>query len=129
MSATREDIDQELAKLNESGHSIEELAQMSEESDGQQYLDFGDKLDLTLKGIKPTDSEIKIKAISRPIKGQLEGDDEVITVMVTARLDGTSTVNKRDGDGKVIAKTRRHILTPVSVIPVTAEQADQILGL
>lgn len=130
MSATaRQDIDEAIAEIEEGGQSIEDLAAIGEDSEGQQFLDFGDKLDLTQKGIKPTDSEIKIKAISRPIKGQLEEDDATVTLLVTARLDGISTVSKRDGDGKVIAKTRRHVMTPVSVLPVTADQADKLLGL
>lgn len=132
MSATtqdRKDIDEAIEEIEKGGQSIEDLAALGEEDGGQQFLDFGDKLDLTQKGIKPTDSEIKIKAISRPIKGQLEDDDSTVTVLVTARLDGIALVNKRDGDGKVIAKTRRHVLTPVSVLPVTPDQADKLLGL
>lgn len=124
-------IDDEIEKI-EGSHSIEELAAEYEEEDsGQQLLDFGDTLNLTVKGSKPSDSEIKIKAISRPIKGQLgdSNDDEVVQFLVTGRLDEVRMVSKRDGDGKVVAKARRHVITPISVFPVTSDQADQLLGL
>lgn len=133
MSTTdaRADIDAEIEKLQ--GHSIEDMAEgyQDEDESGQQLLDFGDTLNLTIKGSKPSDSEIKIKAISRPIKGQLgdDNDDEVVQFLVTGRLDQVQIVSKRDGDGKVVAKARRHVITPISVFPVTSGQADQLLGL
>lgn len=122
-------IDAEREAL-EAGQSIEDLADGAEDEEGQQLLDFGDHLNLSVKGSKPTDSEIKVKAISRPIKGQLgdAGDDEVVTVLVTARLDQVAIVNKRDGDGRVVSKARRHTLTPISVYPVSQEQAALVLG-
>lgn len=119
-------IDEEKAKLR----SVEDMqADGVEDEEGQQLLDFGDQLNLSVKGKKPTDSEIKIKAISMPIKGQLGdvGDDEVVSLLVTARLDDLHFPKKRDGDGHVIAKKRRHIFTPISVYPVSQEQADALL--
>jgi hypothetical protein len=130
MSAIRADIDEELEKLEANGQSIEELAQL-EDGTGQQFLDFGDKLDLKVGGMKPTESRIKIKAISRIVKGQIGDvdDDEVVTVIVTARNAGTKFDPLRDGGGKAIGKIRTTTLEPISVLPVSAEQADQILGL
>jgi hypothetical protein len=135
-------IDEEKERLDamnngdggEGGQSIEDMAaagEGKEDEDGQTLLDFGDHLNLSVKGKKPTDSEIKIKAISRPIRGQLgdTNDDEVVTLVVTARLDQVSMVTKRDGDGRVANKTRRHTFTPISVVPISAEQADAVLGL
>jgi hypothetical protein len=133
MSYTRDDIDAAIADIEEgdAAQSIEELAAITEDNSGQQFLDFGDTLNLAVKGSKPTDSEIKIKAVSRPIKGQVgdDGDDEVVTLLVTARLDKLEFITKRSGDGGAASKTRRGTYTPISVLPVTAEQADQILGL
>lgn len=135
MSATtdRGEIDAELERLAADGRTIEELGEdPAEDEEGQQLLDFGDQLNLSVKGSKPTDSEIKIKAISRPIKGQLgdsAGDEETVTLLVTARLDQVALVSKRNGDGDVIAKMRRHTFTPISVFPLTAEQANLALGI
>lgn len=133
MSVTSDDraaIDEEYARIG-GGQTIEEMAESPEDEDGQTLLDFGDHVNLSLKGSKPTDSEIKIKAISRPIKGQLgdSNDDEVVTLLVTARLDQIAVVTKRDGDGGVAAKTRRHVFTPISVFPVSQEQANAVLGI
>lgn len=132
----RSAIDDEHAKLaaeTPGGQTLDQMAADEEggENEQLQLLDFGDALNLTVRGRKPTDSEIKIKAISRPIKGQLgdANDDEVVTLLVTARLDGTSFIPKRNGDGDVIAKTRRHTFTPISVFPIDKEQADRALGL
>ena len=116
----------------EEGQTLEQIAAATpEDEEGQQLLNFGDHLNLAVKGSKPTDSEIKIKAISRPIRGQLgdTNDDEVVTLMVTARLDQVAMVSKRDGDGRVASKVRRHTFTPISVLPLTADQADRALGL
>lgn len=127
-SDDRAAIDEEKARLR----SVEDMQAEGgvEDEEGQQLLDFGDQLNLSVKGKKPTDSEIKIKAISMPIKGQLGdvGDDEVVSLLVTARLDDLHFPKKRDGDGHVIAKKRRHIFTPISVYPVTEEQANALLG-
>lgn len=125
----REEIDAAIAELE--GQTIEEMASVEEDSVGQTYLDFGDKLDLKLGGMKPTESRIKIKAISRAVKGQLDDsdDDQVITVLVTARAAGTAMTPLRDGGGTMIGKIRTTTLDPISVLPVTAEQADKILGL
>lgn len=113
--------------------SLEEMAaeeeeRLAEDDEGQVLLDFGDQQNLSLKGKKPQDSEIKIKAISRPIKGQLgdKGDDEYTTFLVRGRLDKVEFISKRDGDGKVTSKTRRHVLSPISVLPITDEQADML---
>jgi hypothetical protein len=128
----RADIDAAIDDLN-AGQSIEDMAEgvVEDDDSGQQLLDFGDSLNLSVKGKKPTDSEIKIKAISRPIKGQLgdSNDDEIVSFLVTGRLDEIRMVTKRDGDGRVAAKSRRHIVTPISVFPVTPAQADALLGL
>lgn len=119
------------------GQSIEDMAAGEEAADGaeegeqqQQLLDFGDELDLSMSGRAPTDSELKIKAVSRPIRGQLgdHGDDEMVTFLVRARLDKVELVNKRDNGGHVVAKIRRHLVNPISVTPISEAQADQIDG-
>lgn len=109
------------------GQSLEDLAGQDEGQ--QQFLDFGDSLNLTFKGKKPTDSELKIKAISRPIKGQLgdKGDDEIYTFIVRGRLDKDEVVRKRDGDGRVTAKTRRAVLTPISMSLIDEAKLAEIL--
>lgn len=114
--------------------SLSELAETHDpfepEDDGrQQMLDFGGQIDLKIKGKRPTDSEIKVKAISTPVNGQLGdlGDDEVVTFIGRARVDQIQFVTKRDGDGKVISKSRRHVLTPISFLPVDASQVEHLL--
>lgn len=112
-----------------SARSIEELAdEPLDDGEGQTLMDFGDHQNLSVKGKKPAESEIKIKAISRPIRGQLgdKGDDEYTTFLVRGRLDKIEFVSKRDGDGNVSSKTRRHVLSPISVVPITQEQEDAI---
>lgn len=124
------------ADLQSESKTIAELAAEGgddgEEGEQLALLDFGDTVSLTIRGKKPTDSEIKIKSISRPIKGQLGdkmADDETITLVVTARLDDMHFPAKRNGDGQVISRTRRHVLTPISMNLITAEQADSLLGM
>jgi hypothetical protein len=103
-----------IADIAESGEPVDE------DDGGQQFLDFGDRVDLRLKGKKPSDSELKIKAVSRPITGQLgdQGDDETVTFLVRGRLDKVEVQSKRDGDGRVTAKVRRHHLTPITITPI-----------
>src|SRR5205085_7876001 len=57
------------------GRTIEDLT--PEDEEGQTLLDLGGNLNLSLKGKKPTDSEVKVKAVSTPVLGQLgdKGDD------------------------------------------------------
>jgi hypothetical protein len=126
MMSDRALIDAELRSLTELADEEDTL----EDTSGQQLLDLGGQLNLKLGGIRPTDSEIRIKAISRPVYGQLgdESDDDTITVLVTARNAGIYTVPKRDGDGRVIAKTRRHVLEPVAIHVISTEDAERLLA-
>ncbi|MET0604194.1 MAG: hypothetical protein ABW167_19575 [Baekduia sp.] len=112
------------------GKSLEEIAAEGEEDAGQQFLDFGDTLNLAFKGKKPTESQLKIKAISREVKGQLgdKGDDEIYTFIVRGRLDEDQIVRRRDGDGKVTTKIRRAVLTPISMTLVEEAQLAEVLG-
>jgi hypothetical protein len=110
------------------GKSLEDLA---DDEEGQlQLLDFGDTLSLTIRGKKPTDSSIKIKAISTPIKGQLGdiGDDETILFVGRAQLEKLEMVSKRV-DGKVTGKERRHVLDPISFFPFRGKWADRLNAL
>lgn len=102
-----------------------------EDEHGQGLLDLGGELNLKVGGTKPTHSEVKIKSISLPVRGQLddESDDEMITVLVTARVDELRMVKNRASDGQLTKKIRRHVLTPVSVLTVDPEEADRLLGL
>lgn len=112
------------------GKSLEDIAAEGEGDDeGQQFLDFGDILNLTFKGKKPTESQLKIKSISREVKGQLgdKGDDEIHTFIVRGRLDENHVVTRRDGDGNVTTKIRRAVLTPISMTLVDEAQLAEIL--
>ncbi len=115
------------------GRSIEDIAnggEPVEDEEGQTLLDFGDHLNLSIKGKKPTVSKVKIKAISREIKGQLgdRGDDERVFVIVEARLDEVATKSFRDSDsGRVVRKERRHILEPVGVVRLPEEVATELM--
>lgn len=100
--------------------------------DGQQLalIEFGETLDLKLKGRKPSTSQIKVASISRDVKGQLGDvdDDEIVTFIVTARVDEVRMVTKRDGDGRAIDKIRRHFLTPIGFTRVEATDVHHLLG-
>lgn len=133
---TRARVDEELARLAaesdqqaetainavpdhdvEGGKSIEQIAAeggADPDEEQMQLLDFGDTLDLKLKGRKPTESQIKVAAISRDIRGQLGDidDNETIVYVGRAVLKSVNVVNKRV-EGKVTAKTRRHVLEPL----------------
>jgi hypothetical protein len=119
-------------------HSVEDLAaeqaengEMLEDDDGQQLLDFGDDLNLTVRGSRPTASAIKIRSVRMPIKGQLgdAGDDDTITVLMTARRDDLQFPVTRASDGTVAGKTRVHVFTPTSVFAVDPAQANTLLGI
>lgn len=112
------------------GKSLEELTAAEDENGQQRLLDFGDTVSLTVRGKKPTDTSIKVKAISTPIKGQLGdvGDDETIVYVGHARLDKIEFVSKR-ADGKVVAKERKHVLDPIGFIPFRGEWAARLEAL
>lgn len=99
------------------GQSLEQLAE-GEDEEGQTLLDFGDTLNLKFSGKKPNVSKIKIRAISREIKGQLgdKGDDEHVFCLVDAQLDENGTKTFRDENRRVTRKERRHTLEPIAVV-------------
>jgi hypothetical protein len=110
------------------GRSIEEMAETEEDEEGQTFLDFGGTLSLTLKGKKPNESKIKIRAIQKDITGQLgdKGDDEEVFVLVRATLDEVQTKTFRDDNRRVRSKRRLHILEPVGVVKVPADMAESL---
>jgi hypothetical protein len=110
------------------GKTLEDLT--NDEEKQLQLLDFGDTLSLKLGGKKPTDSSIKVKAISTPIRGQLGdvGDEETIIYVGRAHLDEVKVKNKRV-EGKVVNKERVHILDPIGFVPFRGEWADKLQAL
>lgn len=112
------------------GKSVEEMAAAGEGEDeeGQTLLDFGDTLNLVVKGKKPSVSKIKIRSISREVKGQLgdKGDDEEVFVLVRASLDEVSTKKFRDQNRRVRNVERRHVLEPVGVVRLPDDIAEAL---
>lgn len=112
------------------GQSIEDLADgAAEDEEGQVLLDFGDQLNLSIKGKRPTESQLKIRPVSLDITGQIgdKGDDETYAFLVIGRLHKIEIPYKRDEAGRVIGKTRRHILDPKDVVRVSDADAEAIL--
>lgn len=116
---------------NGSAKSIEDMAAEGgvEDEEGQTLLDFGDHLNLSIKGKRPTESQLKIRPVSRDISGQLgdKGDDETYAFLVVGRIHKIELPYKRDESGRVIGKIRRHILDPADIVRVTDEEAEAIL--
>lgn len=105
------------------------LEQMAEDGDGEEQmtlLDFGDTLSVTLRGKKPNESKIKIRALQREIKGQLgdKGDDEEVFVLVRASLDEVQMKSFRDDNRRIRSKRRLHILEPVGVVRLPEDVAE-----
>lgn len=90
-------------------------------------LVFGDKTTLKLAGKQPNRSQVKIRSISRDIRGQLgdTSDDENYVFLTMGRLDEVSVVNSRDAGGKVVGKIRRHTVDPFDVQKVPKELAER----
>jgi hypothetical protein len=106
-----------------SGTEVEE----DEEAEAGTQLVFGDKTTLKLAGKQPNRSQVKIRAISRDIQGQLgdTSDDENYVFLTMARLDEVSVVNARDAGGRVVGKIRRHTVDPFDVVKVPKDLADR----
>lgn len=143
---TQDQQEQAEATANGNGHhpedelaarrSIADLADGDttghEEDDGQvTLLPVGDTLSLKVGGKKPTDSEIKIRAIPVPITGQVGhvSDDESYVFLVQATIQKVEFTTKRDGDGNMRSKKRTQIMTPSSVQYVTAEKLARIQAI
>ena len=114
--------------------SIEDLAGEGdgvEDEEGQYLLDFGDQLNLSLKGKRPTRSQIKIRPVSRDISGQLgdKGDDETYGFLLVGRLHKLEMPIERDDAGRVTAKTRRHVIDPHDVQRLPDEVIEIVYSL
>jgi hypothetical protein len=115
---------------NGTGRSIEDLAEETPEDEvGQQLLDFGDQLNLSLKGKKPSESKLKIRTIQMDIRGQLgdKGDDEDYAFIVVGRLNHVGTPYKRDEQGRTMSKKRVHELTPMDVQRIPPELLEEFM--
>lgn len=126
-----EDQAKGLANGADPGRSIEDMAESGDgiEEEQQQFLDFGEKLDLTLKGKRPSESKVKFRPIRRDIQGQLgdKGDDETYVFVVVGRIQKVELVSQRDDVGRVVSKTRVHTLDPVDVQRLPDDMAEDIL--
>jgi hypothetical protein len=68
----------------------------------------------TVGGPKPTSSEARLMGASLPIEGQFP-NDELVVLVVEARVSDVSFPIVRDQWGNVTKVSRRHLLRPVSV--------------
>lgn len=111
------------------GRSIEDLAGDQEDEEGQRMLDFGPALNLKVGGKKPTQSRLKIAAISTTITGQIGdgGDDEMYAFVVVGQIRKMSIEWMRGEDKKTTAKSRDHVLKAVSVTRISDEEAQALI--
>lgn len=114
----------EVPDAPEAGAGSDDGDQEGEEA-GQ--LVFGDKTTLKLAGKQPNRSQVKIRSISRDIRGQLgdASDDENYVFLVMGNLDSVAIVNSRDAGRKVVGKIRRHEVDPFDVQKVPKEMAER----
>lgn len=111
------------------GKSIEDLADDIEDEDGQRMLDFGTDLNLKIGGKKPTQSRLKIAAISTQISGQIGAgsDDELYAFVVVGQLRKMTIEWMRGEDRTTTAKSRDHVLKPISVTRISDEEAQALI--
>jgi hypothetical protein len=113
------------------GRSLEDRAREAEESGGV-ATDTDDqmripgtvpKLTLTVGGLRPEASELRLGGGSVAVDGQFMSDD-VIRLIVIARVDDVHFPPKRDSTGRTISRKRRHIASIQSITVEGAEGAE-----
>jgi hypothetical protein len=94
--------------------SIEDMA--GDEPEVEQYTLFGTAASVTgtVKGAKPTESQVKFKARGEKLPGQMQVDD-LVELRVLARVDKVEFTTIRDGDGAIQGMKRLHHLTMIKV--------------
>lgn len=110
-----------------SGKSIDDRAEGDTEGEGdaeeaeepvpleQQALPGLDTgLTLVVGGNRPNKSEVRFTAKSRPVDGQFKKGDRV-RLLVEAQVSDLAFPDTHDGNGNVLATTRRHTLRAVSI--------------
>ena len=102
-------IEQLARERAEAGDEPEELPPMQIPLPG-----VVETISTTVGGPKPTSSEARLAGASLPLEGQFP-NDELVTLIVEARVSDVSFPITRDEFGNVTKVTRRHLLRPVSV--------------
>ena len=110
LAASKGKTIEQLAKERaEGGDEPEELAPLQIPIPGTT-----ENISTSVGGPKPTSSEARLAGASLPLEGQFP-NDELVTLIVEARVSDVSFPITRDNFGNPTKVTRRHLLRPVSV--------------
>jgi hypothetical protein len=116
-------VEEVIQRAEAEGVTIEELARrraeggdLAEELPPMQIPIPGtlENISTSVGGPKPTSSEARMIGASLPLEGQFP-NDELVTLIVEARVSDVSFPITRDKWGNATKVTRRHLLRPVSV--------------